>query len=461
MKNELKFTLILALFILAILIFFDFKSSLSAETNELVSIRFINSLLFGGVVVLTYHTAILLTKNYTVAFFGASSTIFTFLLVNSFIGWTHTLTVFLILLGFYSFLKFEQNKRMKFLILLSFSIGFVFVVRYLDIIFFIPISIYLIFHLLKDHKIKFLLVFIVLSAIFSLPAFVFNYLAFGDPLLSPYHMRPFSLPPHPKVNIVEFQFERLPINIYNIFINFDPNNVLPYTEDTDYKFRSFKSSIFQSSPFLVFSIFGFLTLRKILSKKVFWILLSSLSLIAIFYGSLKFYGGGWTTNMRYFSPIIPFLSIFSSSFIFHHVKFYKIDKVFLFTLFFVFLLLSKIFFVTLQEQSVLSSYHPKQFMNMFNLGAYLISAAMVVTCVQLNLRKVFSKYFIPAVYFFLLYLGFLMNFFVDGYFSFHGSKSDLFISNIMSGNLILTFIFIFSVIFILLKINSYFRFFKA
>jgi len=452
MKNELKLIASLTFLILAILILLGLKFKLTLEETEIVSIRFVNSILFGGVVLLTYYISMIFTKSHTISLISAFSLIFTFLLVNSFIGWTHTLTVFLILLGFYCFLKFEREKKIKFLILISFSIGFTFTARYLDVLFFIPIFIYLIFNFLKNHESKFILTFILLTLVFSSPAFIFHYVAFGNPLISPYHMRPYSLPPHPKTNILEFQFERLPINFYNIFINFDPNNVLPFMEDNDYKFRFFKSSIFQSSPFLVFSILGVISIKKTLDKKIFLILVSSLLLHIMFYACWKFYGGGWTTNMRYFSPIIPFLTILSVFFIFKNIKLQKISKLFFVILFAFFLLLSKIFFDVLLERSYFSDYKPKQFMNSINLNIYLIFFVVILLLLYfLKKQKTLLKYILVTMFSFLLFMGFVMNFFVDGYFSFYGSKQDLLILNIINSDYILSFTFIFLIIFILIK----------
>ncbi|MEM5809637.1 MAG: phospholipid carrier-dependent glycosyltransferase [Candidatus Aenigmatarchaeota archaeon] len=455
-KKEIKWALALTFLILSILIFFGLRYNINLEEAEIISLRFFNSILFGAAVLLTYYISMLLTKNYTVSLISAFSLIFTFLFVNSFIGWTHTLVVFLILLGFYSFLRFEREKKFKFLVLLSFSIGFTFVVRYLDVLFFIPILIYSVYKFIQKNEYKNMINFLFLILIFALPAFIFHYVAFGDPLLSPYHMRPYSLPPHPKTNIIEFRFDRLPINLYNIFISYDPNNVLPSTEDTDYKFRFFKSSIFQSSPFLIFSILGFMSVRKILDRKIFLILISSILTLTIFYASWKFYGGGWTTNMRYFSPIIPFLAIFAVFFIFNKINFKKVSKLFFVLMFVTFLLLSKIFFDILREQSYFSNYHPKQFLNGINLKFYLIFFAISLIIIYLFKRNIFIyNYGLTTIFFFLLFLGFVMNFFVDGYFSFYGSKSDLFILNLMNNDYILIFTFIFLTVAILIQVFRY------
>lgn len=453
MKREWKFALSISFLIIAVLVFFGLDSNLTLEETELVSIRFLNSLLFGGVILFTYHISMLLTKHRAASLLAAFSLLFTFLFVNSFIGWTHTLSVFLILLGFYAFLKFEHTERLFFLLLLAFSMGSVFAVRYLDMLFFVPIGAYLLFTLFQKRNFRFLFLLAAVTLAFSSVAFSFHYIAFGNPLTTPYNMRPYALPPHAQTNIVKFQVERLPVNLYNVFLNFNPDNVLLDVEDSDYTFRFFKSSILQSSPFLIFSLFGFIALWRTLNRKVFWILISSLLLPVIVYASWKFYGGGWTTNMRYFSPIIPFLAVAFGLFAVRYVNVEKMSRLFFVILAGVILLATKLFFSLLQEQSYFSNYHPKAFMNDINAKAYLISLVIVLLLIYGSKRyKTLAQYGLVIILSFLLFLGFVMNVFVDGYFSFYGSKGDLFLFNIMDSNYVLPFTFIFLLVLLLIQL---------
>ena len=451
---DIKLPLSITFLIFSFLILIGFKYNLNVETAEIVALRFSNVLMFGCVLILTYLISLTLTKNYVISLISSFCLIFTPLFTNSLVGWTHTSSTFFILLGVYSFLRFLNEKKMKFLSLLGFCIGFLFTIRYLDTLFFLPFFLYLTFYLLKTKKYSSFILFLFVIFLSALPAFLFHSICFGNPLLSPYHLRPYSLPPHPRSNIVEFRFDRLPLNLYNIFVEFRPENVLPSKEDTDYKFRFFKSSLFQSSPFLVFAIPGIVIVRKFLSKKVYWLILTSILIFTIFYGSWKFYGGGWTTNMRYFCPLLPFLSLFASFFIFRKVKIKKINRYYFLLIISIFIILSKILFQELQEQSYYSPFHPKQFMNRLNFSVYVILFFFsLVAYHYLKKYKKLINYLLLSVFLILMFLGFVMTFFVDAYFSFYGSKTKLFVFSLMENDYILIFTFLFTIITLLTLIR--------
>jgi len=292
----------------------------------------------------------------------------------------------------------------------------------------LPPFIYEGFKLIRNTKIFHFSVLITIFILSLIPSILFHYLYFGSPFSTPYSMRSFSIGAHPKYNIAnEFDILRSFKTLPHMLLFFDPRSIPITSGDTDYFFRYYKSSLLQSSPFLVLSLFGFYFYYKMKKKEkiLLLVLLLSCTIFTLGYSSWIYWGGGWCTNMRYLSPLLPFLSIFSSFAIYHLILFNIKRKI---------LVLSFLFFVFLVILSTFLSKQPTDLKQIWNLINFVLAIGLFIGYCSILYKpnyqltkKIFSTFLILSI------LGaFMMIYLLDNLILFNGSPSTLFILNFRS-----------------------------
>ncbi len=464
-NNKNKKLLFFAVIFLSVFLFFyvNFQISetllLSGEIpqiHNILGLKFFNVVMFTLTIYLLYLFVVELTKNKSIALLSSLLLLATPLANHAIIGWTHIPTTFFILLVYYSLVKFEKTRKMHWSILMAFASGIVFNLRHLDIVFVIPPFLYLVYRLLERQKFLELILPITIVFITMLPTLLFNYYSFGSVFLTPYHMRAFALPPHPTFNIAnEFDLLRMPQVMPLMLFRFDPESTPVTVGDTDYSFRYYKSALFQSSPFLILSIPGFVLFwQKHKQKKLLALILLSMIALTAAYSSWLFYGGGWTTNMRYLTPLIPFLSFFAVFGIFHLAM--KKELLRIGSLIFVLSLISLLFF--------LIQFKPLIAKNLMNMITFVFSVFLLgVFILALKTKFKIFKWLFVGVVSIAIALSSLMVYLLDNFLLFYGDRSTMFIFNFGS-SLFLAIAFTASLSFLVytvaIKILKYLRVFR-
>ncbi|MFB6295120.1 MAG: hypothetical protein ABEI97_05140, partial [Candidatus Nanohaloarchaea archaeon] len=195
--------------------------------------------------------------------------------------------------------------------------SFIFTIKYPDVVLMLPILAHMAVLVVRDREYEIVrksaVPLAVLLAIIA-PTAAFHYSSFGSVTTTPYHMRPQALPPNDKPNIaVTFDPARLLQTVPAMLFRFDPGMEMLQQDVEDFDYAAFKSALFQSSPPLVLGLFGMLMAWRRNDEEGFTLLAASAAaLITLLYGSWIYFSGGWTTNMRYLTPAIPFLAIFTA-----------------------------------------------------------------------------------------------------------------------------------------------------
>ncbi len=228
--------------------------------------------------------------------------------------WNHTTSLFFVTLSIYSVFLFRENKKLRYLFISAMSLGIVFMVRYDEVLYGIPIAVYisLMPENLKKRNFRNLMIFLSTACITSIPVFVYHYVAFGNPFTTPYSFSGIARPVN-ESSLALFEVENLPYALWNMLI------VYIY-KDTPWG-HVFHSSLIESSPFLVFSLPGVVYLYRKKPQESKMLILTFL-IIVLFYGSSYRWGSlvtssplGYCFNVRYFMGLIPFLCLSSGAFI--------------------------------------------------------------------------------------------------------------------------------------------------
>ncbi|MBS3052782.1 MAG: glycosyltransferase family 39 protein [Candidatus Aenigmarchaeota archaeon] len=443
--------------ILAILIFsFLFIKSIYnynqyfTVNKDIVGMRFLNIITLAlSSVVLYKFSKEFLNENH--AFSASLLFLVTPIITYTIVEWTHITSVFFVLVIFYGFYLYMKTNELKWLIIFSVFSGFLGNIRYVEVVMIIPLLIYITYTIIKNKRYNHLILFSLLFTISISPTLLFQYMHFGNPFLTPYHLRPYSLGDHPKTNIAkEFDVTRSISTIPYMLIDFNPDKIPPTTGDTDYSFRYFKSSVLQSTPFFSLSVFGICFLFKE-SKKFITLLILSMSLITITYSSWVYYGGGWTVSMRYLSTLIPFLLIFAMA----AVQKLKIEKSYmLLNLLITIPLIIFLLILPLRNMtypSALNNVPQKRLMNPINL---FLSIALLLsyTIHYLTGNKLLSKITL-SLFVVSIASSIVMVFIVDNIITFTGSYLTLFIYN-FSSSFFMSLTFLSSLIYLILYLTN-------
>ncbi|MDY6765839.1 MAG: glycosyltransferase family 39 protein [Candidatus Nanohaloarchaea archaeon] len=293
---------------------------LGVNMQFLLGMRFLNVAVFAGTVALTYEFAHDLFQDRRISLTAAALVVPTQLANHAIIAWTHVPTTFLVLLTYFSYHRFRTRQDYRWLGVVAAATGLVFGMRYSDIVILLPVGAHVLYDLYRGNlpgRPRSVLLPIVLGVITLVPVFAFHTAAFGSPLTTPYQVRPDALPPNDKTNLAtEFNPVRTVLTVPAMLFWFNPELPMLNRDVQDFSWRYAKSALLQTSPFLVLAYFGLL--------RVWWrddgfpgrtdLRLASVGifLLIMLYGSWIFFSGGWTTNMRYLTPIVPFLAVYTS-----------------------------------------------------------------------------------------------------------------------------------------------------
>ncbi len=284
------------------------------DIGFLLGMRMLNVGLFAGTVVLTAELGRMLFDE-RVALLGAALVIPTQLANHAIIAWTHVPTTFFILLAFYAYLQVLDGDGRRWLVTTAFAGGMTFIIRYSDAVMLAPIVLHGLYSVgqrrdgfgLRDLAVPVLVLLVVLA-----PALAFHQLSFGSVATTPYQMRPHALPPNDKPDLAgEFDPVRAVTTLPSMLVRFDPDMPMLQRDIQDFDYREYKSALFQTSPFLALSIFGILFAweRK---RRAMKLIVGGMAALTLTYASWIFFSGGWTTNMRYLTPLVPFLALFTA-----------------------------------------------------------------------------------------------------------------------------------------------------
>ena len=228
--------------------------------------------------------------------------------------WNHTTSLFFVTLSIYSVFLFRENQKLRYLFLSAICLGIIFMVRYDEVLYGIPITVYILLMPENSKKKNFgnLVIYLSIACITSIPVFGYHYVAFDNPFITPYSFSGIARPVN-ESSVALFQIENLPYALWNMLV------VYIY-KDTPWG-HVYHSSLIESSPFLIFSLPGvvYLYRKKPLESKM---LILTFLLIILFYGSSYRWGAlvtstplGFCFNVRYFVGLIPFLCLSSGAFI--------------------------------------------------------------------------------------------------------------------------------------------------
>ncbi len=278
-----------------------------------VGIKFVSLLFFSFTALLVFK----LGKIYSelTAVIGSILFIFgSFVIEYAIKIWNHTASLFFVTFSIYLIFLFREKQQLRYLFLSAIGIGIVFMIRYDEILYCVPIVAYLLMMPESSKKTNFrnLLIYLSIAGITTIPVFIYHYIAFGNPFTTPYSFGA-EARPVTEQSLALFQIENLPYGLWNMLVVY----IYP---DTAWG-HVVHSSLIESSPFLVFSIPGvvYLYRKKPLESKM---LIFTFVLIVLFYGSSYRWGPlvqdtplGFCFNVRYLMGLLPFLCLSSSAFI--------------------------------------------------------------------------------------------------------------------------------------------------
>ncbi|MFB6207716.1 MAG: ArnT family glycosyltransferase [Candidatus Nanohaloarchaea archaeon] len=287
------------------------------DLHFLLGMRFINVVLFGLTGLATYHLAMRFVEDQGYAFLASALVIISPLANHAIVAWTHVPVTFFSLLAYIFYLEFLDDGRMRWLAGVAVAAGLVFSMKYSDAIFLLPIPVHATLQIFRDRRYDIVRKSVVPAALLLLvlvPTLFFHASAFGSVFTTPYHMRPHALPPNDKPNIaVTFDPSRLSSTVPSMLFRFDAGMEMLQRDVEDFDYRQYKSALFQSSPALLLGIIGLaLAWSRREDRDLPALAASGSALLTLLYGSWIYFSGGWTTNMRYLTPMIPVLAVFAS-----------------------------------------------------------------------------------------------------------------------------------------------------
>lgn len=284
--------------------------------NLLIGMRLFNVVLFGATVYLVHRLALLVFEDETVGLLAAGLTVPTILANHAIIGWTHVPVAFLGVAGYYGYIRFLKEGETWLLYVAAICAAVTFNIRYADAVLFVPLVIDAVYRMYRDSSaanVKRFMLPALLGAVLLIPSFAFHAAAFGNALTTPYHMRPYATGPNQKQNLaVAFDPARLLRTVPAMLFRFDPDMEMLQQDVQDFQYAEYKSSLLQSSPFLVLGFIGMALAWGGGDRESLLLLAGASASLLLLYGSWIFFSGGWTTNMRYLTPLVPFLSLYAA-----------------------------------------------------------------------------------------------------------------------------------------------------
>lgn len=285
--------------------------SLGRDLGLIIGLRAYSVLAYGGVLAGTYLLARMLASRRTawiaLLFVGISQ-----LLNHAIIGWNHTISTFVVLLATILTVRYWRGGSRMDLYAVAAVIGAGVWMRYPLIALAAPLIIACGVRALGDRA----YLPLALSGIIGLsvlsPIAGFQQAAYGDPLTTAYELRPQALPPNNKPDLAtSFDPARLVHTVPSMLIRFDPTSPVIDPDVPDFDYRFYKSSLLETSPYLILALIGLPVLyRRRRGEAV--LLMALCGAPVLLYGSWIYFSGGWTTNMRYLSPMLPSLSVLAA-----------------------------------------------------------------------------------------------------------------------------------------------------
>lgn len=229
------------------------------------------------------------------------------------IGWNHSVTTFLVVLGVVFAVSYHRTGEAPLLFALAAVSGVAVWFRYPLAAVFLPMVAAAVWTAHGEGQHRRLLMAGGLGLAVVAPLLLFQGLAYGDPLTTAYDLRPEALPPNTKPDLVaSFDPTRLVHTVPSMLVRFDPSIPVIDPSVGDFQYRLYKSSLLETSPYLVLAVVGFPLLYR--RRRGEAGLLAVVCLVPVLlYGSWIYFSGGWTTNMRYLSPAVPLLSVMAAA----------------------------------------------------------------------------------------------------------------------------------------------------
>lgn len=225
---------------------------------------------------------------------------------------THMAEVFFTSLLLYAYLKYINNYKNRFLFLVVFAIGFLFLIRPILLPIGIVFALAVLFNIYKRFKSSKILLKSIVFMLFSIFPFVllyffYNYVSYGSILTSGYA-------------ITRGETFTNNFNAHNLVFS-------PYRGWVTY------------SPIILFSFFGFYLFYRNKEKILSLILFIPILIIVVIYGFWPAWWGGGSFGSRFMLFAVPFLALGLSKslvFLYENIKVKKI-QIFIFFVVFIFL----------------------------------------------------------------------------------------------------------------------------
>ena len=266
-----------------------------------------NLLAFSGTLYLSY----LLFRSLTDDLIAKISVLFmifaTTLPYHHVIWWNHGSTIFLLVALSYLALKKSNDSR---LLLAGTIAGLAFFTRYLDVVVFLPLLVYVIWRS-ESSKFKGALLAFTAALPFIVVPFVVQWAIFGDPLMSPYKYS-FSNP------LRLFWLENIPSNLLLTFVYFP--------EDLSIAMVGMqKMTVLIATFYVIFAPLGAYLLYRLSSKKGLAAGMIASVVVCVLYSSAfwEFHSGTFgpfPTDFRYLLLAYPYMVFFSVIGIFSFLK---------------------------------------------------------------------------------------------------------------------------------------------
>jgi len=274
---------------------FEFSSG-----SPILGLRFTNMIIFSFSVYFTNEFANDL-KNKALGLLSSLVFIFgTFAIEHVLHIWSHIPSMFFVLLAIRYLILYERQGNEKYLYISSLSSGAAFWIRYFNIILAILILLYLIIKYSRQIGVYLSFTGIFLSIIS--PTLLYHQISFGNAFITPYayHALPYDI-----------RFLRYTIWYMLIEYHPYPKAFTPAAY--------FHSSLLESSPILILSLYGFYLLYR-QNKEFVLIVGAHFWIIVLIYGIFEAWDGGWCLSMRHLTDTLPFLSIATGRYIQHQMR---------------------------------------------------------------------------------------------------------------------------------------------
>lgn len=229
------------------------------------------------------------------------------------IGWNHTVTTFLVVLGVLFTVSYRRTADPRRLLALAVVSGIAVWFRYPMAAIFLPLVALAAWTAHGEGQHRRLIMAGGIGLVIVAPLLLFQGLAYGDPVTTAYDLRPDALPPNTKPDLVaSFDPARLVHTVPSMLVRFDPSIPVIDPSVGDFTYRLHKSSLLETSPYLVLAVVGLPLLYR--RRRGETVLLTAVCAVPVLlYGSWIYFSGGWTTNMRYLSPAVPLFAVMAAA----------------------------------------------------------------------------------------------------------------------------------------------------